>query len=144
MRPSILLGLLLVAICVAIHSLGTSAWILYLRRMMRQGPIGPIGMQVVLCLTAVLLLFMHVIQVLVWAIAYLHLKHVAEITSLGDAVYFSIVTFTTLGFGDITITGPWRLLSGIEAMNGILLFGWSAALLFAVVQQLSRAGRETD
>ena len=66
------------------------------------------------------------------------LPGVEELTTWEDAIYFSIVTFTTLGYGDITISGGWRLLSGIEAMSGILLFGWSAALLFALVQQLSR------
>ena len=52
------------------------------------------------------------------------------------AVYFSIVTFTTLGYGDITLPyEEWRILSGVEALNGILLFGWTTAFLFAVVQR---------
>lgn len=97
-------------------------------------------MLVILALTSVLLLYMHVIQVLVWAIAYLQIERIEELVDFEDAIYFSVVTYTTLGYGDISITGDWRLLGGIEAMNGILLFGWSAALLFAVVQQLSRVG----
>jgi hypothetical protein len=40
-----------------------------------------------------------------------------------------------LGYGGITLDPEWRVLSGLEAMNGILLFGWSTALLFAVVQR---------
>jgi hypothetical protein len=47
-----------------------------------------------------------------------------------------MVSFTTLGYGDITLTdSEWRLLSGIEALDGILLVGWSTALLFIVVQR---------
>lgn len=45
------------------------------------------------------------------------------------------VTFTTLGYGDIVLGPEWRLLSGIEAINGIVLFGWSTAFLFAIVQR---------
>ena len=52
-----------------------------------------------------------------------------------EAVYFSFVTFTTVGFGDVVLTPGVRLLSGIEALNGIILVGWSTALLFAVVQR---------
>ncbi len=55
--------------------------------------------------------------------------------SFEEATYFSFVTFTTLGYGDITLAGAWRILSGIEALNGVLLLGWSTALLFAVVQR---------
>ena len=51
------------------------------------------------------------------------------------ALYFSFVTFTTLGYGDITLSEGWRLLSGIEALNGLLLVGWTTALLFAIVQR---------
>jgi len=47
-----------------------------------------------------------------------------------------VVTFTTLGYGDITLPEQeWRMLSGIEALNGILLVGWTTAFLFAVVQR---------
>jgi hypothetical protein len=56
------------------------------------------------------------------------------IETLETAVYFSTVTFTTLGFGDITLDEDWRLLSSFEAANGLLMFGWSTALVFAAVQ----------
>ena len=91
---------------------------------------------VVLCITGVFLLFLHVIQVICWAIVYMKLAESPDITTFQDAVYFSMVTYTTLGYGDITLTGDWRMLSGIQSMNGILLFGWSTALMFAVVQKV--------
>ena len=52
-------------------------------------------------------------------------------------MYVSLVTFTTLGYGDITLDLRWRWLSGIEAMNGILLFGWTTATLFWIVQKVA-------
>ena len=53
----------------------------------------------------------------------------------GGDLFFR-VTFTTLGYGDITLVEhDWRLLSGIEALNGILLVGWTTAFLFMVVQR---------
>jgi hypothetical protein len=59
----------------------------------------------------------------------------AVLGTFEEAIYFSFVTFTTLGYGDITLPEIWRILSGFEALNGVLLIGWSTAMLFAVVQR---------
>jgi hypothetical protein len=76
------------------------------------------------------------VQILIWAVAYRLLTPVQPIDTLESAVYFSAVTFTTLGYGDITLSSEqWRLLTGIEALNGVLLLGWSTALLYAVVHR---------
>jgi hypothetical protein len=79
-----------------------------------------------------------IIQAWVWAHLYLAL---GALGSLEEAAYFSTVTFTTLGFGDITLDKTWRLLSSFEAANGLLMFGWSTALVFAAVQWVY-AGRK--
>jgi hypothetical protein len=57
-------------------------------------------------------------------------------SSFSEAWYFSMVTFTTLGYGELTLSGNWRLLSGIEAINGIMLIGWSTAMMFSLIQQI--------
>ena len=88
-------------------------------------------------------MLLHVVQVLCWAIVYMKLTESDVITRYSDALYFSMVTYTTVGYGDIVLTGDWRLLSGIQSMNGILLFGWSTALLFMAVQKTWLAG-ETE
>ena len=62
-----------------------------------------------------------------------------QLDTFEQAVYFSMVTFTTLGYGDIRLGPDLRLLSGIEALNGILLVGWTTALLFAVLQHSWKA-----
>jgi hypothetical protein len=54
---------------------------------------------------------------------------------LGTAFYFSLVTFTTLGYGDITLEPGWRVLGAIEAANGTIMFGWTTALIVAFVQR---------
>ena len=69
----------------------------------------------------------------VWAVSYAIIGAVLEFE---NALYFSIVTFTTLGYGDITLNESWRLLASLEAAIGIIIFGWSTAIVIAVVQKL--------
>ena len=52
-----------------------------------------------------------------------------------DAFDFAFVNYTTLGYGDVTPVKEWRLLGPITAMNGVLLFGWSTAVLFEVLRK---------
>ena len=72
-----------------------------------------------------------ILEVWSWALLYLFID---AFQSIETAVYFSTVTFTTLGFGDIVLDEEWRLLSSFEAANGLLMFGWSTALVFVGVQ----------
>ena len=82
----------------------------------------------------VLMMFLaSLVEVAIWAATYL-----AEgaITGIEKALYFSMVTFTTLGYGDIVLGEGWRLLASFEAANGIILFGWTTALIFAFIHHL--------
>jgi len=89
----------------------------------------------------VILMFLaSVLEVLVWAITYLALN---AIEGFERALYFSMVTFTTLGYGDVVLAEHWRLLSSFEAANGIIMFGWTTALIVAVAQRVF-AQREGD
>ena len=56
-------------------------------------------------------------------------------SSLADEAYFSAETYTSLGFGDVVPNGSLRLLAGIEALNGLLMIGWSASFLFIEMQR---------
>lgn len=130
----LLIGFSLVAVTVSIHATGTSFG---MRTMLRRyaghdGEWRSSQLWRVYLWTAVTLLGLHFMEICVWALAYLWLP---AVEGLEKAVYFSLVTFTTLGYGDITLMPGPRVMSGIEAMNGILLFGWSTALFFAVVQR---------
>lgn len=53
-----------------------------------------------------------------------------------ESIYFSLVAFTTLGFGDITLPQNWRILSGFIAANGFLIFGLNTAVLIEVMRRL--------
>jgi voltage-gated potassium channel Kch len=55
---------------------------------------------------------------------------------LASALYFSAVTYTTTGYGDLVLPAEWRLLGGVEALTGILMCGWSTGFFVAVVGKL--------
>ena len=66
----------------------------------------------------------HLIEVILWSVVYIGLD---IFDTFETAVYFALVAYTTLGFGDIILPENWRLLSGLTAANGFLVFGWSTA-----------------
>lgn len=123
---------------IAIHAMGTAWWIRRLRRKGKKSSSELKRRNVIWLLssTATLLLTLQLLEVLVWASVYVMLPGVDGITNLEDAVYFSMVTFTTLGYGDITLVGPWRMFSAIQAAVGLLICGWSTAILLAIVQAI--------
>ena len=77
-------------------------------------------------------------EVWIWAALYLLF---GVFDSVEAASYFSTVTFTTLGYGDIVLDPEFRHLSAFQAANGLFLFGWSTALVFAIVQRLYQGDR---
>ena len=86
----------------------------------------------VMIATVSVLMAAHTVEVIVWSLAYLILAAAPEGTNY---VYFSFVNYTTLGYGDITPTSDWLLLGPITAMNGVLMFGWSTAVIFEVLRK---------
>ena len=93
---------------------------------------------IVMMLIAILgVLFVHTAEVWAWAGLFIHL---GEFDSLKRALYFSGVTATTLGYGDVILSLRWQFLSTFEAMSGLILFGVTTAFLIALLQRL--IGRE--
>lgn len=134
----LLIGAPVVVATVLIQGLGSMALVRLLFRYLVQptGDLLPARALTAVILTALVLLCLHCVQIYVWALAYWWLPSVTAIETMEQAIYFSAVTFTTVGYGDITLTADQgRLLAGVEALNGVLLLGWSTALLFAVVQR---------
>ena len=80
-----------------------------------------------------MIIVVHTIEAWAWAFIYLKL---GEFNELSKALYFSVVTCTALGYGDITLSERWRILSTFEAMGGLLLFGASTAFLIGFMQTL--------
>ena len=82
--------------------------------------------------TVSVLMVTHAVEVVVWSLAY----SLVEAAATGvDLVYFAFVNYTTLGYGDVVPVERWRLLGPITAMNGVLLFGWSTAVIFEVLRR---------
>jgi hypothetical protein len=138
MTMPLLVGALLIGLTVLIQGFGsiTLMRLLFRHLLDADGHIRPNRALTAVVVTALGLLLLHCVQILIWAVAYRLLTTVQPIDTLEAAVYFSAVTFTTLGYGDITLSSEqWRVLTGIEALNGVLLLGWSTALLYAVVHR---------
>ena len=82
------------------------------------------------------LMIAHLAEVLVWSLTY----GIFDVAPEGaDIVYFAFVNYTTLGYGDVTPVDRWHLLGPMTAMNGVLLFGWSTAVLFEVLRMTLQA-----
>jgi hypothetical protein len=86
----------------------------------------------VMVATAAALMVAHTLEILVWALAY---AMVGAAPAGSDLLYFAFVNYTTLGYGDILPAQAWRLTGPMTAMNGILMFGWSTAVLFEVLRK---------
>ena len=77
----------------------------------------------------------HLLQFATWAVVFMQL---GEFQDFPTAFYHSAVNFTSLGYGDIVMSEEWRLLGGLEAANGVLMFGLSAGLILSVMNGLFR------
>ena len=86
-------------------------------------------MAIVTAITAVA----HLIQIALWAVAFLVC---GQVSTLETAFCLSAQNFTAFGYGDVMLSERWRLLSPLEATNGLLFFGMSTAVLFAIMSQL--------
>ena len=86
----------------------------------------------VMSATVSVLMVAHASEVFVWALAY---GIVDAAPADADLVYFAFVNYTTLGYGDVIPVENWRLLGPVTAMNGVLLFGWSTAVIFEVLRR---------
>lgn len=135
---SIIFGLIAIGITVVIQGYGTMYWIKKFDRYHFDQNLDSVrkkSLQLIIS-TAIFLIFLHLIQTALWAIMYMALPGITEFDSFEKALYFSMVTFTTLGYGEITIASDNRILSGLEAINGIILIGWSTAFMFAVFAEV--------
>jgi hypothetical protein len=90
----------------------------------------------------------HLAEMAAYAVGFFGLTHWILVGSLQpalagrlDYLYFSMETFTSLGFGDVVPHGPLRFLVGIEVLNGLLLIAWSGSFIFVTMQRLWQLDR---
>jgi hypothetical protein len=131
MLVQLMVGTGLIITCVIIHAICLE---LLLRRLKVVGPKWdrrlPTYGHVIIMIIVVLGLFGAVtMQAWVWAVFY---WATGDVASFADAIYFSTVTYTTLGYGDIILSHKWQVTSSLQAVSGIILFGWSTAFLVNV------------
>ncbi len=91
---------------------------------------------VVLSASVLWVMISHMVGVIVWAVVF----DVADVfADFGESYYFCLVAYTTLGFGDLILPEPWRILAGVIAANGFLLFGWSTAFQVELLADLRKS-----
>jgi voltage-gated potassium channel Kch len=124
------LGTLCIAATVIFHTVGLMALTTIVNRLVRRFHlhVHVIGKTMSMVATVLGIFVLHTVEIWFWAAIYFADK---QFGNFPDALYFSTVTFSTLGYGDIILTPEWRLLGALEAINGFILLGWSTAYLVA-------------
>ena len=133
----VLVGLGLFIVTTVIHALfmsfGTKGleWLVSLHR-----PKGRAGKVALVSLFNAWMFIGIVMEVLVWAWYYLANPEIDALPDLETAFYFSMVTFTSVGYGDVVLTGQWRTLASLQGASGVIIFGWTTGLVFYVIQMV--------
>ena len=133
MLSIILIASALVAVTVAVHAAGLAVLLRALMKSHAQPPTRFWPVTGLLIGLTWWLILMHLAEISVWGLFYFWQGCLPDAES---AFYFAGVTYTTVGYGDLVLPKPWRLLGPIEGLTGILMCGLSAGLFFAVVSTI--------
>ena len=133
MLTKLLIAFSLMALCVAIHAMGLISVFRWMHAKLARGTrdFWPSTWRLVRVASWTVLL--HLLQILVWAFMYAWRGAMPDFTA---AAYFSAVTYTTTGYGDLVLPEEWRLVGGVEALTGILMCGLSTGMFFAVFSDI--------
>ena len=132
------IALSLMGLCVVIHAAGVS-WALKQLRAHRPPMLRFWTVMRLFIFTAAWIVLLHLAEIAVWALFYLWRDAMPD---LAAALYFSAVTYTTTGYGDLVLAEGWRILGAVEALTGILMCGWSTGFFFAIVDRVDDASPE--
>ena len=134
MLKQLLIGSLVIAVTIAIQAEMFNILSVRFEQLMERGRrhVGRLANTGMIIVSVLFVLFVHSVNVWIWALVFLT---VGAFHAMEPALYFSLVAFTTVGFGDITLDPDWRLLSGMTAANGFLTFGWSTAYMIGLVRK---------
>jgi hypothetical protein len=139
---NLLVGLPMMLLCLMVQvATAFSAVRHYARRSGRSGPGTwlPAGI-VPLMIAMVIMMFGNFLQIVLWGALFVFL---GEFSSFYEAVYHSAVNYASLGYGDVVMSAPWKMLGPLEALNGVLMLGMTGAALMAMVQQIIKDQRQS-
>ena len=131
-------GAVLILCTIMIHALPLTATVNFIRHEKKLGRVGT-GFWIDIGIVARAILYAlaaHLTEIALWAVLYVVC---GEFRDFGTAYYHSAVNYTSLGYGDLIMSPSWKLLGPLETANGMLLFGVSTAMIFAVIQRLVEA-----
>lgn len=133
MLSKLLFAWSLMAACVVIHAVGLTIALRWLKHcaVLEKERFVPLTWILILLAGATILL--HMLEISVWALFYFWQGCLPDLDS---AFYFSAVTYTTTGYGDVILPQAWRMVGAVEALTGILMCGWSTGFFFAVVSRI--------
>jgi hypothetical protein len=128
-------GACVIATTIIIHALALNATVRFVRRERKLGRAGKSfwGDFPIVVLAISFALGAHLMEMAIWALLFMVC---GEFPAFGTAYYHSAVNYTTLGYGDVEMSPSWSLLGPLEAADGMLMFGVSTAMIFAVIQRL--------
>lgn len=123
------------ACTILVHALALNATVNFVRHERRLGHAGANFWSDVLVVTVTVSFAFaaHLIEIALWALLFMMC---GEFSEFGIAFDHSAVNYTSLGYGNVLMTPSWRFLGPLEAANGLLMFGVSTAMIFAVIQRL--------
>lgn len=134
MIVTLALGLAAMSACLALQALASVMAVRYFAHVEKR-PLGPKPWRTIFIQFAVLMIVLmlgNVVQITLWALIY---RGLGAFEEMQTAWYFSGVTFTSLGYGDVVLKNRMRLLAPLQAANGLMMFGITTALFFAAVQR---------
>jgi len=135
MLMPLIIGTLILAVNVIVQA--AAVWVVVGRLAQRVNPKAGsndrLGPTLILPEAVVLMFAGHLIQMGIWATSFVAL---GEFEGFPEAFYHSAVNFTSLGYGDVVMSERWRLLGALEAGSGVLMFGVSTALSFAIIARM--------
>ncbi|GAA3892115.1 potassium channel family protein [Sphingomonas limnosediminicola] len=135
----LVIATLMVLVTVIIHLVGLAVLVRILRshsRLFQSPRILPISL---LIGAAMGIVAIHTVEIWVYALLY---DGIGAFRTFEEALYFSTVTYSTIGYGDVVMRREWRILGSIEGANGILMLGWSTAFLVSLLSQLRLLGHD--
>ena len=141
MLTQVLAGSALITLTTFMHAAGTAVALRAFKRLYQRSLGGIFSRTLVIVPVIVVMFLITLAEAAVWACIYSVLY---AVENFEKAFYFSTVTYTTLGYGDVVLDEQWRVLASFQAANGIIMFGWTTALIVVVVWRVSRTLHEIE